>query len=500
MNRRPDAARPADTAAADNEPRPTVRDVLPASASDEQLAQLADLPVPEALKPPVPDADLQHRHFPEAPFWQALPAFAGVDLDEFLEPKFQNKHSVTDAGQLRALLGELVDPAFLDDVDAGLRQAPMNMRLSPYILSRIDWRDPYADPVRRQFLPVASTRLPDHPRLEFDSLHERDDSPVDGLVHRYSDKVLFLALDVCPVYCRFCTRSYAIGGSTDTVDKDGYKPQPARWQQGLAYLASRPEVEDVVLSGGDAFMLPARKLHELLQSILAIPHIRRLRVASKGPAVMPMKILRDRAWTDALVEAADRGRERGQEVCLHTHFNTPEEISFITRDAMDLLFKRGLKVRNQSVLIRGVNDEPERMVGLVRRLAAINVQPYYVYQHDMVKGVEELRTALADSVELERWVRGATAGFNTPTFVTDAPGGGGKRDLHSFDHYDETTGISIYRSPQVDARKYFVYYDPLDRLPDAGRKRWADPAEHRRMLKEAVLAAGLTGHEPALPV
>jgi lysine 2,3-aminomutase len=193
-------------------------------------------------------------------------------------------------------------------VEAGLRQAPMNMRLSPYILSRIDWSRPYEDPVRRQFLPVASTRLPDHPRLEFDSLHERDDSPVDGLVHRYPDKVLFLALDVCPVYCRFCTRSYAIGGSTDTVDKDGYKPQPERWEQGLAYLASRPEVEDVVLSGGDAFMLPARKLRELLQGILAIPHIRRLRVASKGPAVMPMKILRDEAWTDALLEAADLGR------------------------------------------------------------------------------------------------------------------------------------------------------------------------------------------------
>ena len=262
--------------------------------------------MPASLKPPVPESALRHRHFPESAFWQAIPAFATVDLDEFLEPRFQNKHSVTSAAQLRSLLGDLVDPAFLDDLDAGLRQAPMNMRLSPYILSRIDWSRPYEDPVRRQFLPVASTRLADHPRLEFDSLHERDDSPTDGLVHRYPDKVLFLALDVCPVYCRFCTRSYAIGGSTDTVDKDGYKPQPERWQQGLAYLASRPEVEDVVLSGGDAFMLPARKLRELLQSILAIPHIRRLRVASKGPAVMPMKILRDSAWTDALVEAADR--------------------------------------------------------------------------------------------------------------------------------------------------------------------------------------------------
>ncbi len=474
--------------------------MLPETTADPQLARLADVPVPGPLKEPVTAADLAHRHFPEDPFWHAIPAFAGVDLEEFLEPKFQNKHAVTSAKQLRELLGDLVDPAFLDDLDAGLRQAPMNMRLSPYILSRIDWSRPYEDPVRRQFLPVASTRLPDHPRLEFDSLHERDDSPTDGLVHRYPDKVLFLALDVCPVYCRFCTRSYAIGGSTDTVEKDGYKPQGSRWDLGLAYLASRPEVEDVVLSGGDAFMLPARKLRELLLSILAIPHIRRVRVASKGPAVMPMKILRDTAWTDALVDAADHGRERGQEVCLHTHFNTPEEITFITREAMDVLFRRGVKVRNQSVLIRGVNDHPERMIRLVRRLSHINVQPYYVYQHDMVKGVEELRTSLADSIELERSVRGSTAGFNTPTFVTDAPGGGGKRDLHSHDHYDETTGISIYRSPSVDADEYYVYYDPLDRLPAAGRRRWEDPAEHPKMVREAVLAAGLSGHRPALPL
>jgi lysine 2,3-aminomutase len=478
-----------------------VGEVLPAAAAhDPHLSFLIDTPVPESLRPTVEPDDLAYREFPEEPFWQALPAFAEIDAATFLDHRFQNKHSVTGVDGLHDLVGGLADPAFLADVEAGLELAPMNMRLSPYILARIDWSRPYDDPVRRQFLPVASTRLPDHPRLEFDSLHERDDSPVAGLVHRYPDKVLFLALDVCPVYCRFCTRSYAIGGSTGTVAKDGYKPRPERWHAGLAYIASRPEVEDVVLSGGDAYMLPARKLRELLMALLAIPHVRRIRVASKGPAVMPMKILSDQAWTDALCEAVDHGRRRGQEVCLHTHVNSPEEISWITRDAMDVLFRRGVKVRNQSVLIRGVNDAPERMITLIKRLSAINVQPYYVYQHDMVKGVEELRTSLADSLELERWVRGATAGFNTPTFVTDAPGGGGKRDLHSFDHYDEGTGISIYRSPNVDPDAFYVYYDPLDRLPTSGRRRWAEPREHARMIKEAVLAGGLGSFEPALPI
>ena len=139
----------------------------------------------------------------------------------------------------------------------------MAMRISPYILSLIDWDNPYEDPLRTQFVPVASTRLPDHPALTLDSLHEQDDSPTPGLVHRYHDKVLFLPLDVCPVYCRFCTRSYAIGTDTDEVEKVDYKPAVARWDRAFAYLASRPEIEDVVVSGGDTYMLPAqaRALH-----------------------------------------------------------------------------------------------------------------------------------------------------------------------------------------------------------------------------------------------
>jgi lysine 2,3-aminomutase len=131
-----------------------------------------------------------------------------------------------------------VSEEFLDDVERGLGEAPMNVRVTPYLLSLIDWDNPYADPIRIQFLPVASSRQPDHPRLELDSLHEQDDSPTPGLVHRYPDKALFLPLDVCPVYCRFCTRSYAIGGSTDTVEKGGYKPGNQRWQAAFAYLWS----------------------------------------------------------------------------------------------------------------------------------------------------------------------------------------------------------------------------------------------------------------------
>ncbi|KAA3609602.1 MAG: KamA family radical SAM protein [Planctomycetota bacterium] len=455
------------------------------------LRDLADVNIPEFVKEPVDETTLEHRDFEEDGFWRRIPAFAEIDRATFMDPAFQNRHSVNGASKFRALFEGFVQESFLQDVEKGLREAPMNVRITPYLLSRIDWQDPYHDPVRIQFLPVASTRLPDHPHLSLDSLHEQKDSPTPGLVHRYPDKALFLPLDVCPVYCRFCTRSYAVGGSTDTVEKGGYKPQLERWKAAFAYLAARPEIEDVVVSGGDAYMLSASRLREILTVLLAIPHIRRIRIASKGPAVMPMKILTDTAWTETLCELVEQGRKQCKEICLHTHFNCTQEISSISRDAMNLLFQRGVVVRNQSVLIRGVNDSHEAMAKLIKQLSWMNVQPYYVYQHDMVKGVEELRTRLKDSIELERQVRGITAGFNTPTFVTDVPGGGGKRDLHSFEYYDEITGVSVYRSPAVDKEKAYLYFDPIDGLPEEGREQWADRNQHSTIIARALNAAGL---------
>src|SRR6185437_7280067 len=150
--------------------------------------------------------------------------------------------------------------------------------------------------------------------------------------------------------------------------------------------------------------------------------------------------------------------------------------------ALDGVFERGIITRNQSVLQRRVNDSIGTMQLLVKRLGHCQVHPYYVYQHDLVKGVEDLRTTLQTALDLEKHVRGATAGFNTPTFVVDAPGGGGKRDSHSYEHYDRKTGISVYTAPSVKPGSYFVYFDPVDQLPPESQARWADPAEHDKMI------------------
>jgi lysine 2,3-aminomutase len=312
---------------------------------------------------------------------------------------------------------------------------------------------------------------------------------VPGLTHRYPDKALFLPLDTCPVYCRFCTRSYAIGLDTDEVEKVHLRPNEERWTRAYAYIASRPELEDIVISGGDVYQLRAQHLEEIGDALLAIPTVRRMRFATKGPAVMPMKILTDDAWLDALTRVVDKGRRLRKDVVLHTHFNHPSEITSITEAATGRLFERGIVVRNQTVLIRGVNDDVETMTLLVKRLGHVNVHPYYVYMHDMVKGIEDLRTSIDTALHIEKHVRGATAGFNTPAFVVDMPGGGGKRDVHSYEYYDRDTGISVYAAPSVKPGQLFMYFDPLHDLSTHKKRRWKNAAEQHTMIEDALRKA-----------
>jgi len=449
-----------------------------------------------SVRPPVDPSTLSHRNLLEGDFWRRIPAYAGVTEAEFLDHKWQMKQTITKVDKLLGALQGLVSPGFISDAGAGFQAAPMAVRVTPYLLALIDWQNPYEDPLRRQFIPIGSSILHDHPKLKFDSLNEQGDAPVAGLTHRYPDKALFLALDTCPVYCRFCTRSYAVGPDVDQgeLEKVSLKANKERWENIFSYIATRPELEDIVISGGDSYNLRADQISEIGNRLLDIPNVRRMRFATKGPAVMPQKLLTDDEWFKALVGVVHRGRSMAKEVVLHTHFNHPNEITGITKRALDRLHAEGVVVRNQSVLQRGVNDTVEAMQVLVKRCAYVNVQPYYVYVHDLVKGVEELRTTVETAAMLEKSVRGTTAGFNTPTFVVDAPGGGGKRGVHSYEHYDRTTGISVFMAPSVKPGQYFLYFDPLHLLPEAGQRRWADPAEHAKMVQEALDKAHASRH------
>jgi lysine 2,3-aminomutase len=451
-------------------------------------------PSAAALKPPVAPETLTHRELLGGEFWRRIPAYAEISEAEFLDHRWQAKHSITNIKKLLETLRGLVSDAFIADAERGFERAPMSVRVSPYLLSLIDWENPHEDPLRLQFIPLGSRLLPDHPKLDLDSLHERADMPVPGLTHRYVDKALFLALDTCPVYCRFCTRSYAVGIDTEEVSKFQLKVNAERWEKTFAYIRSRPELEDIVISGGDVYQLRAEQITQIGETLLGIDHVRRMRFATKGPAVMPQKLLTDDAWVDALTAVVEHGRKLHKEVVVHTHFNHPREITEITRRAMDKLCERGITVRNQTVLQRRVNDRIETMRLLVKRLSFVNVHPYYIYVHDLVKGVEDLRTTLQTALDVEKGLRGATAGFNTPMVVVDAPGGGGKRDAHSYEHYDRTTGVSVYTAPAVRPGQVFYYFDPIDLLPPEGRARWADPAQHQAMLDEALAAARRAPH------
>jgi len=273
---------------------------------------------------------------------------------------------------------------------------------------------------------------------------------------------------------------------TAAGEKVSIRANPERWERVFQYLRERVEVEDVVVSGGDAYRLRADQIRAIGHRLLDLPNIRRFRFATKGLAIQPMKILSDPAWVDALTEVVERGRKLHKEVCVHTHFNHPNEITGITEEALGLLFERGITVRNQTVFLAGVNDDGPTMTELVRRLAYLNVHPYYVYLHDLVRGSEDLRTPLHRALEVEKQVRGRLAGFNTPLFVVDAPGGGGKRDAHSYEFYDRRTGISVYTAPGVKPGVAFTYFDPLASLEPEIQEAWRDPRRAEAMVAEAL--------------
>ncbi|KAJ3994074.1 L-lysine-aminomutase [Lentinula boryana] len=418
------------------------------------------------------------------PYWYKIPVWKDVTEKEFLDYNWQVANTVQGkyklAKYLYAVLPEhiLYDEdapetsrhvqtrdMFVQDVLGGISLAPMSIRITPHVMSVIDWTKPLSDPIRRQFIPLKSSFIEDHPRLQLDSLNETGSSPTPGLVHRYHDKALFLAVSVCPVYCRFCTRSYSVGGPTEEVSKKNiFPPTRRRWEPMFKYIEETPQLSDIVVSGGDGYYIPPEHLTSITERLLAIPHIRRIRIASKGLAVCPSRILTPGdEWTQAIIKASTAARKMGKSVALHTHFNHPAEMTWITRLATQKLYEEGVTVRNQTVMLRGVNDNVTTMKALIRMLADNNIMPYYVYQGDMVSGVEELRTPLSTILEIERHIRGSIAGFATPNFVIDLPGGGGKRLAVSYDTYDRSTGVSTYVLPGRNGGKDKVYehHDPL---------------------------------------
>ncbi|HEY1857416.1 KamA family radical SAM protein [Acidocella sp.] len=426
--------------------------------------------------------------------WQRFKIWRDLSPEIFENSAWQDKNALIHSHQLKAALDGLVAPDVLAEIEAGLTKVGMSIRINPYIAALIDWSNAARDPIRRQFLPMISELEHDHPCLVVDSLAEQTHSPTQSLVHRYPDKVLFLVTSVCPVYCQYCTRSYAVGTDTPLVHKEHVTSNKS-WHAALDYISAHPQIEDIVVSGGDVARLKASHVRELGEALLNIEHIRRIRFATKAISVQPMKFLHDHEWMEALLSVIEQGRAQFKDVCIHTHFNHPSEITPMVERVMRRLHARGVVVRNQTVLLRGVNDDAETLRTLIKRLSWLTIHPYYVYLCDMVKGTEHFRVSLRQAQQLEKNVRGATAGFNTPLFIVDTPAG--KRDVHSAEFYIEKYGVSSFTAPIVAPGQMFEYFDPIRCLPRAGQEAW------RHRSREDILAeitcGDFVGDVPWLP-
>jgi len=279
--------------------------------------------------------------------------------------------------------------------------------ITPYFISLINPDDPN-DPVRKQVVPTDTEMVPFTAMME-DSLAEDRHSPVPGLVHRYPDRVLMLVTTQCASYCRYCTRSRIVGDPSATFSR-------AEFEMQLEYLRHTPQVRDVLLSGGDPLVLAPKILEEILSKLREIPHIEIVRIGSRVPVFLPMRISAE--LTDML--------QKYHPLWLNIHVNHPNEISAELAEACDRLTRAGIPLGNQSVLLAGVNDNVHIQRQLVQDLVRIRVRPYYLYQCDLVEGAGHFRTPVAKGIEIMEGLRGHTSGYAVPQFIIDAPGGGGK--------------------------------------------------------------------------
>ena len=283
----------------------------------------------------------------------------------------------------------------------------LRMAITPYYISLIDPNNPDC-PVRKQAVPTGKETY-QSPADLLDPLHEDEDSPGPGLTHRYPDRVLLLITDMCSMYCRHCTRRRFAG------QKDG-ESAIDRIDKAIEYIAKTPQVRDVLLSGGDSLCVSDERLEYIISRVRAIPHVEIIRLGSRTPVVCPQRI------TDDLVNML----KKYHPVWLNTHFNHPQEVTKEAAEACAKLANAGIPLGNQTVLLRGVNDCVNTMKKLMHELVKMRVRPYYIYQCDLSMGIEHFRTPVSKGIEIIEGLRGHTSGYAVPTFVVDAPGGGGK--------------------------------------------------------------------------
>lgn len=320
--------------------------------------------------------------------------------------KWQLKHAIKSLEQFEKLTGIRFEEKERDDLHKTFDKFPLS--ITPYYLSLINTKNFRYDPVFKQAFGGVEELITTSSELA-DPLSEDTDSPVEGITHRYPDRVLFHVSNICSMYCRHCTRKRKVG------DVD-YVPSKDQLSKGIDYIRKTPQVRDVLLSGGDPFMLPDQMIDWLLSEVSSIPHVEVIRIGTRMPVVLPYRI------TDDLITIL----KKYQPLWINTHFNHPKEITTSSKAAVAKLADGGFPLGNQSVLLADVNDCPRIMKSLVHKLVQNRIRPYYLYQCDLSEGLSHFRTPIGKGIEIMESLIGHTSGFARPTYVIDAPGGGGK--------------------------------------------------------------------------
>ncbi len=331
---------------------------------------------------------------------------AGKQKEKWQDWHWQIRNTIRDIEEVEKLLGVHFDEGMRRKIQKTVDTFPL--AVTPYYLSLVDKEKYEQDPVFMQCFPShKELHVSNHDMA--DPLHEDKDSPVPGITHRYPDRVLFHTSNVCAMYCRHCTRKRKVG------DQDSI-PSRKQIEEGIAYIKGNPVVRDVLLSGGDPFLLSDGYLDWILEQLYAIPHVEVIRIGTRTPVVLPQRI------TDSLLAVL----EKYDNIWINTHFNHPKEMTGDAKKAVRKLVKAGIPMGNQSVLLKGINDSPDIMKELVHVLVKNRIRPYYLYQCDLSEGLDHFRTNVGTGIEIMESLRGHTSGFAIPTYVIDAPGGGGK--------------------------------------------------------------------------
>ena len=434
------------------------------------------------------------------PDWRRFPGWSQVTTAEWESVQWQRAHCVKNLRQLRDVAGPGLEESFLADLERDQRErATMSMLVPPQMLNTmapaVAPDEPgftaafYADPVRRYMIPVFSDRRtdwPSHPYSSRDSLHEAEMWAVEGLTHRYPTKVLAEVLPTCPQYCGHCTRMDLVGNPTASTGKHKFGLPPAdRLTAMIDYLRATPGVRDVVVSGGDVANLPWPRLESFVSALLDIDNIRDIRLASKALMGLPQHWLADQVRA-GMERLAAKARERGASIAIHTHVNAAQSVTPLVARATQAMLDTGIRdVRNQGVLLHGVNDSADALLDLsFALLDEARIMPYYFYMCDMIPGSEHWRVSLAQAQDLQHQIMGYLPGFATPRVVCDVPYVG-KRWVHQVSRYDTELGISYwtknYRTAVEAAdplalNREYPYYDPIHLLPEQGQQWWRDRA------------------------